>query len=113
MLEARVHQTMIIAKMAPSDADEVAAIFGKYDATSMPHEIGVRTRSLFRFHELYAHLIEFDRPVPEAMRAAQALPAFRQISEDLRPFITAYDPNWRSPQDAMAQRFYHWTSSPE
>ena len=30
---------------------------------------------------------------------------------DLRPFIQAYDPGWRSPQDAMARRFYHWSSS--
>jgi hypothetical protein len=108
-----VHQTMIIAKMAPADADRVAAVFGRYDATSMPLEIGVRRRSLFRFHELYVHLIEFDRPAPEAMQIAQSLPAFRAVSEDLRPFITAYDPNWRSPQDAMARRFYHWSSVPE
>jgi hypothetical protein len=108
-----VHQTMIIAKMAPADADQVAAVFGRYDATSMPLEIGVRQRSLFRFHELYVHLIEFDRPAPEAMQIAQSLPAFRAVSEDLRPFITAYDPNWRSPQDAMARRFYHWSSVPE
>jgi len=108
-----VHQTMIIAKMAPADADQVAAVFGRYDATSMPLEIGVRRRSLFRFHELYVHLIEFDRPAPEAMQIAQSLPAFRAVSEDLRPFITAYDPNWRSPQDAMARRLYHWSSVPE
>jgi hypothetical protein len=108
-----VHQTMIIAKMAPSSAEDVAAIFGRYDATSMPYEIGVQRRSLFRFHELYVHLIEFDRPAPEAMQIAQSLPTFRAVSEDLKPFITAYDPNWRSPRDAMAQRFYHWTSAPE
>jgi hypothetical protein len=108
-----VHQTMIIAKMAPADADTVADIFGRSDATSMPHEIGVRARSLYRFHELYVHLIDFDRPAPEAMRIAQSLPSFRSVSEELRPYIEAYDPNWRSPQDAMAQRFYHWTASPE
>ncbi len=45
-----VHQTMIIAKMAPTDADKVAEIFGRSDATSMPHEIGVRSRSLYQFH---------------------------------------------------------------
>jgi hypothetical protein len=108
-----VHQTMIIARMAPADADQVAAVFGRYDATSMPHEIGVRHRSLFRFHDLYVHLIDFDRPVPEAMQIAQSLPAFRAVSQDLKPFIAAYDPNWRSPEDAMAKRFYHWAAAPE
>ncbi|WNV75812.1 TcmI family type II polyketide cyclase [Geodermatophilus sp. DSM 44513] len=108
-----MHQTMIIAKMAPTDADAVASVFGRYDATSMPHEIGVRQRSLYRFHELYVHLIDFDRPADEAMKIAQALPEFRTHSEDLRPYIEAYDPNWKSPRDAMASRFYHWTSSAE
>ena len=108
-----MHQTMNIAKMAPEAADDVAAIFGRYDATSMPHEIGVRQRSLYRFHGLYVHLIDFDRPAAEAMQIAQSLPAFRAVSTDLRPYIEAYDPNWRSPQDAMARRFYHWTSVPE
>ena len=108
-----MHQTMIIAKMAPADAEDVAGVFGRYDATSMPYEIGVRQRSLFQFHGLYVHLIDFDRPPPEAMRIAQSLPAFRAVSEDLEPYIDAYDPNWRSPQDAMARRFYHWTASAE
>jgi hypothetical protein len=112
-LEAPVHQTMIIAKMAPADAVDVAAVFGRYDATSMPHEIGVRHRSLLQFHGIYVHLIEFDRPAGEAMQIAQSLPAFRAVSEDLKPYIEPYDPHWRSPQDAMAQRFYHWTATPE
>jgi cyclase len=45
------------------------------------------------------------------MRIAQSLPSFHSMSQDLRPFIEAYDPGWRSPQDAMARRFYHWSSS--
>jgi hypothetical protein len=108
-----VHQTMIIAKMSPADAGDVAAVFGRYDATSMQHEIGVRHRSLFQFHGLYVHLIGFDRPPAESMQVAQSLPAFRSVSDELKPYIEPYDPNWRSPQDAMARRFYHWTSSPE
>jgi cyclase len=108
-----VHETMIIAKMAPTDADRVAEVFGRHDATPMPHEIGVRHRSLFQFHGIYVHLIGFDRPPAESMRIAQSLPAFRAVSDELKPYIEPYDPNWRSPQDAMAHRFYHWTSSPE
>jgi len=34
-----------------------------------------------------------------------------RISADLKAFIEAYDPKtWRSPQDAMAHRFYHWSA---
>lgn len=107
-----MQQTMIVAKMRPDFADDVAEIFGRYDATSMPHEIGVTQRSLYQFHGLYVHLIDFERTSDEAMGAAQRLPAFRAVSDDLKPYIEAYDPNWKSPRDAMARRFYHWTSAP-
>jgi len=103
-------QTMIVAKMRNDDAPAVAEIFSRSDATSMPEEIGVTERSLYRFHGLYVHLVDFSRPASEAMRTAQRLPSFRAISEDLRPYIEPYDPNWGSPLDAMADRFYHWTS---
>jgi hypothetical protein len=105
-----VHQTMIIARMNPADAGHVADVFARSDATSMPQDIGVRHRSLFTFHELYVHRIEFDRPPGEAMQVAQSLPAFRSVSEELRPYINPYDPGWRSPQDAMARCFYEWSA---
>ncbi|WP_374977760.1 TcmI family type II polyketide cyclase [Microbacterium trichothecenolyticum] len=101
---------MIVAKMRNEDAPAVAEIFTRSDATSMPEEIGVAGRSLYRFHGLYVHLVDFSRPASEAMRTAQRLPSFRAISEDLRPYITPYDPGWSSPLDAMADRFYHWAS---
>lgn len=103
---------MIIARMAPADAEAVAGVFQRYDATSMPYEIGVQRRSLYQFHDLYVHLIDFARPAHEAMRTAQSLPDFRAVSQDLKPFIEAYDPGWRSPQDAMARRFYQWIADP-
>jgi hypothetical protein len=102
-------QIMIVAKMIPDHVDDVTEIFSRYDATSMPHEIGVTSRSLYRFHGLYFHLIDFERPAMEAMQTAQQLPSFRAVSDELKPYIQAYDPNWASPRDAMAQRFYHWT----
>src|SRR3712207_2748245 len=101
---------MITVRMNPGDADRVAEVFARSDATSMPQEIGVPHRSLFTFHELDVLLIQFDRPPGEAMRVAQALPSFRSVSEELRAYITAYDPGWRSPQDAMARRFYEWSA---
>jgi hypothetical protein len=104
-------QTMIIARMQRDHARQVADVFARYDATDMPHQIGVTSRSLYRFHDLYVHLIDFARPAAEAMVSAQQLPSFRAVSEELKPYIRAYDPNWRSPRDAMAARFYHWSAS--
>jgi hypothetical protein len=45
-------QVLIVAKMQPDHAPQVAEIFGRYDATEMPFEIGVTGRSLYRFHGL-------------------------------------------------------------
>lgn len=104
-------QVLIIAKMNPEHAEYVADIFARSDATAMPHDIGVTARSLYRFHDLYVHLINFRRPVSEAMAAAQQMPAFRTMSEELRPHIAPYHPDWKSPQDAMATRFYSWVDS--
>ena len=107
-----MQQIMIVARMRAQDAPTVAEIFARSDATSMPHEIGVTSRSLYQFHDIYVHLIDLGRPAIEAMQTAQRLPSFRAVSEELSPFIQAYDPNWSSPRDAMANRFYHWGSSP-
>ena len=40
-------------------------------------------------------------------------PDFRDVSERLSSYVRAYDPDtWRSPKDAMAQRFYLWERDP-
>lgn len=107
-----MNRTLIVARMTPGAEGDVAAIFGRSDATSMPYQIGVRERSLYAFDELYLHLIDFDRNPDDAMRTAQAMPQFRAISEELRPHIAAYNPlTWASPYDAMARCFYRWTAS--
>lgn len=103
-------RTLIVARIQPDSAEKVADIFRRSDDGTMAREIGVRERQLFRFHDLYFHIIDFDRPAAESMRIAQAIPEFRAVSEELQPYITAYDPNWKSPRDAMATRFYRWTA---
>ncbi len=105
-----MQQIMIVAKMRSEDAPAVAEIFSQSDATSMPEDIGVTGRSLYRFNGIYVHLIDFARPAADAMRTAAKLPSFRTVSDDLRPYIEAYNPHWSSPADAMADRFYHWES---
>lgn len=105
-------RSLIIARMQPEADLDVAAIFARSDATSLPHVIGVRERALFTFHELYVHMVDFDRDVESAMQTAQSLPAFRGISEELQPYISAYDPTtWHGPRDAMARCFYHWSAT--
>jgi cyclase len=96
--------------MNPDLAEDVADVFADFDRTEMPHLMGTHRRQLFRFHGLYFHLQDFDsEDGGERIESAKTEPRFVQVSQDLKPFIEAYDPaTWRSPADAMATRFYHW-----
>ncbi|MBB5119201.1 polyketide synthase [Streptomyces eurocidicus] len=107
-----MHSTLIVARMDPGHSVDVAKLFGDFDATEMPHRMGTRRRQLFSYRGLYFHLQDFDTDNGgELIEEAKSDPRFVGISEDLKPFITAYDPaTWRSPKDAMATRFYDWTA---
>jgi cyclase len=107
-----VHRTLIVARMAPDAAGRIAAVFDHSDNnTGLPDLIGVRGRSLFQFGELYFHLIEGARPVEQAVAEHRDHPEFHRISDELRPHVSAYDPDtWREPRDAMAREFYRWES---
>jgi cyclase len=96
--------------MQPESGEHVAALFADFDRTDMPKRMGTRRRQLFAYQGLYFHLQDFDgEHGGELIEQAKTDPRFVQISSDLRPYIEAYDPNWRTPSDAMAQRFYHWS----
>jgi cyclase len=105
-----MHSTLIVARMNPGSGTDVARLFAEFDGTEMPHLMGTRRRQLFSYHGLYFHLQDFDADNGGALiQEARTDERFIRISEDLKPFIEAYDPaTWRSPADAMAQRFYSW-----
>ncbi|MEU0399111.1 TcmI family type II polyketide cyclase [Streptomyces sp. NPDC006197] len=107
-----MHSNLIVARMDSRSSDEVARLFGAFDETDMPNRMGTRRRQLFMFNGLYFHLQDFDgENGGELIEEAKTDPRFVRISQDLKPFIEAYDPaTWRSPADAMAKRFYHWES---
>jgi len=103
---------LIVARMAGVSGDAVAQIFGEFDKTEMPHLMGTRRRQLFHYQGLYFHLQDFDDDHGDVtIEAAKSHPTFIQISKDLRPYISAYDPEtWKSPKDAIATRFYQWAA---
>lgn len=107
-----MYSTLIVARMEPRSTAEVASLFGAFDETEMPDRMGTRRRELFSYRGLYFHLQDFDgQDGAERIEDAKTDSRFTAISNDLKPFITAYDPaTWRSPADAMAQRFYHWSA---
>ncbi|MEV7525577.1 TcmI family type II polyketide cyclase [Streptomyces sp. NPDC091371] len=108
-----MHSTLIVARMDVDSSAEVAKLFAEFDQSEMPHRMGTRRRQLFSYNGLYFHLQDFDTDNGgELIEEAKTDPRFMQISQDLKPFIEAYDPKtWRSPADAMATRFYNWTAS--
>lgn len=108
-----MHSTLIVARLEPGGSADVARLFAEFDATEMPHRMGTRRRQLFSYRGLYFHLQDFDEDNgDELIEAAKTDPRFVGISNDLKPFIEAYDPaTWRSPADAMASRFYSWEAS--
>ncbi|GIG63081.1 polyketide synthase [Longispora fulva] len=104
-----MHRTVIVARIKPMAEAAVAEVFGNSDATSLPYELGVEQRSLYSLNDIYLHVVDFREDPVETLRRATDLPGFRQISAELRPFISPYDPNWAKPQDAVAREFYRWT----
>ncbi len=109
-----MYSSLIVARMDPGVSAAVSGLFGEFDATEMPRLMGTRRRQLFTYRGLYFHLQDFDEDSGSAaVEEARTHPLFQQISDDLKPFIGAYDPaTWRGPADAMAARFYHWTDQP-
>lgn len=104
-----MHQGLIVARMAPGSAQDIAKIFAESDRGELPHLVGVRRRSLFQFGDVYMHLVESDSDPAPAIAKVAGHPDFRGISERLSAYVSAYDPEtWRSPKDAMAERFYVW-----
>ncbi|GAA1991504.1 TcmI family type II polyketide cyclase [Kitasatospora viridis] len=108
-----MHRSLIIAKIAPGAEQQVAEIFAESDRGDLPTVAHVQRRSLYRLGDLYVHLIESDAPSPEVIAAARSHPEFALLSERLDPFISPYLPTWRSPQDAIAARFYDWSRTPD
>ncbi|TVL93456.1 TcmI family type II polyketide cyclase [Streptomyces sp. SAJ15] len=104
-----MHRALIVARMKPDAASDIAGVFADSDHGELPDLIGVTGRSLFQFGDVYLHLIESERPPgPEVARHADH-PEFRDISRRLSAYVSAYDPaTWRSPKDAMAYEFYRW-----
>ncbi|CQR65870.1 TcmI family type II polyketide cyclase [Streptomyces leeuwenhoekii] len=104
-----MHHTLIVARMAPGSAQDIAKVFAESDRGELPHLIGVSGRSLFQFGDVYLHLIESEQDPGPAIAKMAGHPEFKDVSERLSAYVTAYDPaTWRSPKDAMANCFYRW-----
>ncbi|MGV9900571.1 TcmI family type II polyketide cyclase, partial [Streptomyces tendae] len=51
-----MHHTLIVARMAPGAAPDIAKVFAESDGGELPHLVGVNRRSLFEFGDgVYLH----------------------------------------------------------
>jgi hypothetical protein len=99
-------RALMVMRMQPEDAGTVADIFAEHDATGWPREVGATGRSLFRFHDLYLHLIEADHDVIRTLRDVGDDPAFRVTNERLGHYLRPYSPDWKQLTDSQAELFY-------
>ncbi|AGL16620.1 TcmI family type II polyketide cyclase [Actinoplanes sp. N902-109] len=104
-----MHRTLIVARLKDRDPAGIAEAFGKSDGTELPHLVGVARRTLFRFHDLYFHLVEADEDISARLYRERENPLYRELSARLTEFVSPYDPDWKEPRDAMAEPFYVWT----
>jgi cyclase len=103
-------RTLIVARLDPQHAEEVARLFAESDAGELPRLAGVTSRTLFSYHGLYFHHIEAEAPVGPKLRELRDKPIYSGLNEALAQFVRPYLPDWREPRDAMATPFYHWTA---
>jgi cyclase len=104
------HRTLIVARLTPGHDQHVAEAFAESDRTQLPHLVGVSSRTLFTFHDLYFHLIESHRDPRVALPAVRDNPLWTEVNQRLAEHVVPYDAGWSQPSDAMAHEFYHWSA---
>jgi len=100
----------MVRRMEPGDAPAVADIFAEHDLTDLPLTIGVKQRTLFRFQDLYLHLVQSDQEFLSRLRAAHEHPLFVDIDRRLAPFLKPYGSGLGTLLTSCAERFYSWSA---
>ncbi|MGH3802461.1 MAG: TcmI family type II polyketide cyclase [Pseudonocardiaceae bacterium] len=100
------HRLLMVSKMDPEDADAVAKIFAAHDNTELPVRIGVTARTLFYYQGLTFHLIESEDDILDNVFEAHREPAFHELNESLRPFLSPIVSSWSNITDSQAREFY-------
>jgi cyclase len=100
-------RNVIVCHMVPGSEDKVGPVFGYYDRTTRPQDLGVIGRILLSHDDLYIHVIE-RKEDPAISGQRRGLPAFQKIAEAIAPYVTPYPSYWQNPSDSVAKEFYRW-----
>ncbi|GGP51293.1 TcmI family type II polyketide cyclase [Streptomyces abikoensis] len=102
------YRALMVLRMDPDDAEHVAAAFAEHDGTGLPEEIGLSRRVLFRFHDLYMHLIEADEDIMPKLLEARSDPRFQAVNSEVGKYLTPYSSQWQQLTDSKAEVIYTW-----
>lgn len=105
-------RALMIRRWNPEDAQQIIRIFEQHDRdTDLPADLGVVSRTLYGFHDLYFHFVEGEDGFKDRLMAAVADSRFRVVDDQLAKLLTPYDPNLPSMAEAEAIPFYEWKRS--
>lgn len=100
-------KTLMVLRTKPGNEEAVARAFAEHDQTNLPRLLGARTRTLYRFHDLYIHLVESEEELVTKLYHSHQDPLFEQINTAIAPLVSPYDPStWRELRDNVAEPFY-------
>jgi cyclase len=105
-------RNVIVCRIVPGSESKVGDVFGHYDRTTRPQDLGVIGRILLSHDDLYIHVIE-RRQDPKVSGQTRGLPAFQKIAEAIAPYVTPYPRYWKNPSDSVAKEFYRWVPDGE
>jgi cyclase len=108
-----VFRSVIVCHIVPGSEGIVGDVFGYYDKTTRPQDLGVIGRRLLSLNDLYIHVIERNIDPRASLGKARGLPAFQQIAEAIAPYVTPYPKDWQNPSDSVAKEFYSWVPDEE
>ncbi|MEU2680508.1 TcmI family type II polyketide cyclase, partial [Streptomyces sp. NPDC007107] len=103
-----MHHALIVARMAPESAPDIAKLFAASDNTDLPHLVGVKRRTLFQFGDVYLHLIESERPPGPEIAKVTEHPEFKAISDRL----TAYRKRCRKLRESAPRALLRRSACP-
>ncbi|GAA1772252.1 TcmI family type II polyketide cyclase [Streptomonospora arabica] len=98
---------LMVSRMDPDNADTVARLFAEHDRSDLPRRVGVSSRTLFHYQGLTMHLIQAEHDIRESVLALHREPAFREVNEQLAPYMSPIVSDWRGVGDSQAMEFYH------
>jgi cyclase len=108
----RPFRNIVVCRMPQGTEDKVGPVFAHFDQVTRPQDSGVVGRILLSYQGLYLHVIERKQD-PEISGQRRGLPAFQQIAEEIKPYVTPYPSYWTNPSHSVAKQFYGWVPEGE